>query len=195
MNQYKTGELIRKLRMEKGLTQQQLADVIHVSDKAVSKWERGLGLPDVSLLKDLSKFLGVSAEILLSGEMAPSSTKGGNMKRIKFYVCPECGNIISATAAAEVSCCGRRLEPLEAHQPDDAHKLDFEEMDNELYITFDHPMTKDHYLNFVAWAGYDRVTLVHLYPEQGGELRLPAFRGGCYYYGCTKHGLFTMRRK
>ena len=47
MDNEKTGRLIRDLRTEKGLTQAQLAQLIHVSDKAVSKWERGLGCPDV----------------------------------------------------------------------------------------------------------------------------------------------------
>ena len=57
MNYEKTGALIRALRREKGLTQRQLAGMIQVSDKAVSKWERGQGCPDVSLVGKLSGVL------------------------------------------------------------------------------------------------------------------------------------------
>ena len=65
----KIGELIRRLRREKGYTQRALAAEIGVSDKAVSKWERGLGCPDVSLLGALSAKLGVNLEELLAGEL------------------------------------------------------------------------------------------------------------------------------
>ena len=61
----KTGEMIRALRKEKGMTQRTLAEHLHVSVQAVSKWERGLGCPDVALLADLSRLLGVQAETLV----------------------------------------------------------------------------------------------------------------------------------
>ena len=66
MDAKKTGELIRALRTELGLTQQQLACRLHVGDKAVSKWERGGGCPDVSLLPALAEVLGVGLEAVLS---------------------------------------------------------------------------------------------------------------------------------
>ena len=84
MDQIKAGQLIRRLRSEKKLTQKQLADVLNVSDKAVSKWERGQGFPDVSLLRELSDVLGINAEKLLDGQLNQSNTQGGNMKRIKL---------------------------------------------------------------------------------------------------------------
>ena len=62
MDCQKVGNLILKLRIEKGMTQKQLADRMHISDKTVSKWERGLGCPDVSLLHDLSDALTVNVE-------------------------------------------------------------------------------------------------------------------------------------
>ncbi len=68
MNYDKIGNFIKKLRSEKGLTQKDLAKKIGVTDKAISKWERGLGCPDVSLLEDLSKELDVSILELLKGE-------------------------------------------------------------------------------------------------------------------------------
>ena len=59
MNHQKIGDLIRRLRREQGLTQLQLASALGVTDKAVSKWERGLGCPDISFLPRLSQILGV----------------------------------------------------------------------------------------------------------------------------------------
>ena len=66
MDVSKTGELIRRLRIEKGLTQRELADLICVSDKAVSKWECGNGMPDLSILPNLSKVFDASQELIVS---------------------------------------------------------------------------------------------------------------------------------
>lgn len=81
MNQEKTGQLIRRLRIERGLTQLELANQLMITDKTVSKWERGLGLPDVSLLPGLAQALGVRLEQLLEGDMNENDRQGGNMKR------------------------------------------------------------------------------------------------------------------
>ncbi len=68
MNQEKIGKFIAELRKEKKLTQQDLADKLGVTDRAVSHWENGRRLPDYSLLKDISKELNISINELLSGE-------------------------------------------------------------------------------------------------------------------------------
>ena len=68
MDKEKTGQLITELRKEKGLTQKQLADVLNVTDKAVSKWERGLSFPDISMLEPLSEVLDISIMEILAGE-------------------------------------------------------------------------------------------------------------------------------
>ncbi|MBU5627051.1 helix-turn-helix domain-containing protein [Oscillibacter sp. MSJ-2] len=68
MNTRNTGLLISDTRKEKGLTQKELAEMLHVSDRTVSKWERGAGFPDVTLLEPLSDALGISVHSLLSGE-------------------------------------------------------------------------------------------------------------------------------
>lgn len=86
MNNIKIGNLIYTLRKEKQLTQLQLAERMNISDKTVSKWERGLGCPDISLLPDLSKILEVNLEELLSGKLDINSITGGNMKKTKFYI-------------------------------------------------------------------------------------------------------------
>lgn len=68
MDQKKSGQFILQLRKEKGLTQKQLADEIGVSDKAVSKWENGNGMPDTGLLVPLCNALDITVNELLSGE-------------------------------------------------------------------------------------------------------------------------------
>ena len=89
MDAQKTGKLINYLRSKKSLTQKQLAEKINVSDKAVSKWERGDGCPDVALLPALAEVLETDVDSLLKGELssqaAPAPKPDPNAPRIKFY--------------------------------------------------------------------------------------------------------------
>lgn len=185
----KVGKLLYDLRKEKHMTQKEVADKMNISDKTVSKWERGLGCPDISLLSELSDIFGVNIEKILQGDLSINDADGGNMKRIKFYVCSACGNIINSTGLGEISCCGRKLEPLKASEIDNKHYLRIEQMENDYYISFDHEMTKEHYISFVAYVMYDRIHFVKLYPEQNPELRVPIMRKGDLYFYCNKHGL------
>jgi len=68
LNKEKFGLFVQQLRKERGLTQKELAGRLCLSDKAVSKWERGLSLPDIGLLEPLADILGVSVTELLRGE-------------------------------------------------------------------------------------------------------------------------------
>ncbi len=190
----KVGRLLYNLRKEKGMTQKEVANKMNISDKAISKWERGLGCPDISLLSDLSNIFGVNIEKILEGELSINEIDGGNMKRIKFYVCPNCGNIITTTGLGEISCCGRRLEPLKAIEIDDKHSMKIEQIENDYFISFNHEMTKEHYISFVAYVIFDRVHLVKLYPEQNAELRIPIMQRGDLYIYCNKHGLMKQSK-
>lgn len=193
MNHYVTGSTIRELREKKKLTQKQLADQLCVSDKTVSKWETGRGLPDVSLLEPLSAALGISVAELLSGECFTNANRSGNLLRSKFYVCPICGNVIWAAGEGAYSCCGVSLPPLEAEEPDNAHEIHAERVENEWYVTVDHPMAKSHYISFLAFVTDDRVQIVRLYPEQSAEARFFVRGQGRLYAYCNRHGLFTRR--
>lgn len=189
-----TGILLRRLRQEANMTQRELAETLHVSAQAVSKWETGAGCPDVSLLAALSERFGVSVERLLAGDLEPNELDGGNMKRLKFYVCPDCGNILTATGGGDLHCCGRKLEPLAAQPADEEHAVTVQEVEEDWYITFSHPMEKSHFIRFAAWVGTERVLLVRLYPEQGGEFRIPQLRGGGrLYLCCSRDGLFEVK--
>ena len=193
MEQLQTGALIRALRKERGMTQRELAELLHVTDRAVSKWERNLGCPDVGLLPQLAQIFGVSMAHLLRGDLAPNIPEVGNMRRLKFYVCPECGNVLTATGGGELHCCGRRLEPLAPKPMDEPHAVKVEPVEEDWYVTFSHPMEKDHYFRFAAFVGTERVLLVRLYPEQGGEFRIPQMRCGKLYLCCSHHGLYEVK--
>lgn len=75
MDNVKTGKLIKELRKAKGMTQMELADKLHITDRAVSKWERGLCAPDISLLEPLSEILDVKITDLISGEKSAEEEK------------------------------------------------------------------------------------------------------------------------
>ncbi len=193
MNTYITGTTIKKLREAKNITQQQLAQEIGVSAKAVSKWETAKGLPDISLIEPLGQALGVSVMELMSGETVINKNASSNILFSKFYVCPVCGNIIHSTGAAVISCCGITLPPLEAEEPDGEHTVTVENVEDEKFITVHHEMSKKHFISFIAYVTTDRVQFVKFYPEGNAETRMQ-FRGrGYLYIYCNKHGLMKMR--
>lgn len=185
----KVGELIRSLRVESGLTQKQLAEAMNISDKTVSKWERGLGCPDISLLPNLSLLLKVDIEKILEGDLNPNELLGGNMRMTQFYVCPECGNIMTSTGNASISCCGRKLEALVAEKAREAHALQIKVIEDEWYIETTHEMTKKHYISFIAFVTGEKMHIVKQYPEWGIHLHLPKMGRGKLYSYCSQHGL------
>lgn len=193
MNTYVTGAIIRRLREEKKLTQLELAEQLHVSDKSVSKWETGKGYPDITLIEPLAAALGISVPELLSGNDVTNTNRAFNMLRMKFYVCPICGNVLTGTGEAMISCCGVTLPPLEAESPDEAHAPQAEIVEDEYYVTVDHPMTKQHCISFLAALSDDGMQLVKLYPEGNAEARFKIRRIKYLYGYCNRHGLFRIR--
>ena len=104
MDTYVTGTTIKTLREKKRLTQTELAELLGVSSKAVSKWETAKGLPDISLIEPLSQALSVSVMELMTGEPVINKNISSNILRSKFYVCPVCNNVIRSVGDAVVSC-------------------------------------------------------------------------------------------
>jgi len=193
MNTYVTGATIRHLRESRGLTQSALAEQIGVSSKTVSKWETAKGLPDISLLQPLAQALGISVIELMNGRQIINQNISANMLRGKFYVCPICGNTVHALGNALVSCCGITLPPLEAEEADEDHVLTVENVEDEHFITVHHPMTKAHFISFLAYVTSDRLQMVKLYPEGNAQTRLQLRGMGCLYYYCNRHGLFRKK--
>ena len=193
MNTYITGAAIKRLREERNMTQTQLAERIGVSHKAVSKWETARGLPDISLIGPLAEALGVSLMELMNGESIVNRNVSCNMLRSGIYVCPICGNIIHCAGETLVSCCGLTLPKLEADETDEEHRIKVEAVEDEQFITIDHPMTKEHYISFLAYVTSDRFQLVKLYPEGDAATRLQLRGRGILYLYCNRHGL--MKKK
>lgn len=193
MNTYITGNTIKMLREAKNLTQLQLAEIIGVGSKAVSKWETGKGLPDISLIEPLSQALGVSVMEFMSGETVTNKNHASNILFSKFYVCPMCGNVIRTTGETVISCCGITLPPLEAEEIDGEHAVTIEPVEDEKFLTIHHEMKKNHFISFIAYVTTDRVQFVKFYPEGNAETRMQ-FRGrGYLYIYCNKHGLMKMK--
>ena len=195
MDNYITGTLIKRLRESRKMTQEELADKVCVSSKAVSKWETGRGFPDIGLIESLAKALDISVIELLSGIDIRNRNRSADMKKCKFYVCPVCGNAIQATGEAVITCCGITLPPLEAEIPDPDHIISLEVVEDEYYVTVDHPMTKTHYISFLAAVSDQNVQFTKLYPEGDAATRFKINRVERIYAYCNHHGLFMLNLK
>ena len=193
MNTYVTSTTIKNLREKRNLTQADLAERLGVSSKTISKWETAKGLPDVSLLQPLAQALGISVIELMNGEPIVNQNVSANMLRSKFYVCPVCGNVVHSTGSSVISCCGITLPPLEADEADTAHEITIERVEDERFITVHHPMTKQHYISFLAYVTSDRIQMVKLYPEGNAETRFQPRGFGMLYWYCNRHGLFKQK--
>ncbi len=196
MNAEKSGKLIYDIRTKKGLTQQQLADMINVSNKAICKWETGRGCPDITLLPELSKALEVDIQSILVGEQPTRRSIGGDLKNLTFFRCADCGNLISITSPSEISCCGNKLKGFNLRKdgkslPDlNATVL---ETDNHFYLTFDHPMEKGNFIAAIFAIYYDRIITIPLYPEQESAVTINKIIG-CKLYALDDKGqLFSIK--
>ncbi len=189
MDPIKTGAVIRSQRQKNGMTQLELAEKLCVSDKTVSKWECGSGAPDISLLPALARALDVDVKALLYGELQERGSSSGNLKKLNFYVCPDCGNLLFSTEQADAVCCGRKLSPLPVQAAAPEERLHAELSDGEWYVTSGHEMGREHYISFIAFLSNDTLILKKLYPEWSLEARFPFFSHGALFWYCTRHGL------
>ena len=178
MNAKKTGSLIRSLRIKKGLTQKELAQMICVTDKAVCKWEKGRGCPNITLISQLSKVLGVDIQSILQGYLDKNKKIGENMNHLKFYKCPTCGNLVTSIKSVELSCCGNKLSPVSAQtRSEPEYQPVIQEFDGQYSIKFNHPMTKSDYISQVIVVRYDQIMTVNLYAESEAIITIPQVRG------------------
>mgnify|MGYP005945819873 CR=1 FL=1 len=190
---YIAAEAIRALRERRGITQRALADAVGVTDKAVSKWETGRGLPDVTLVEPLAGALGVSVAELLAGEARENANRAGNVARSVVHACPLCGNVVLSLGEGSFSCCGSALIPCEPEAPDDGHPISVEVVDGEWLVSLDHPMDKSHHISFVAYITSGGLHLSKLYPEQQCLARFRSQGSGRILAYCNRHGLFECR--
>ena len=187
---YVTGKTIKELREKRKITQRELSEKIGVSDKTVSKWETEKGFPDIGIIEELAKALGVSIAELLTGDLRENGNQSANMRKMCFYVCPVCGNIITSVGHGTFSCCGITLPEVEAEKNDADHYICVETVDNEHSITISHTMENGHYISFIAYVTSDALDLIKLYPEQGISVRFRKKGHGIIYAYCNRHGMF-----
>ena len=192
MNQYVTGAVIKRLREEKNMTQQQLADKLSVSAKTISKWETAKGYPDITLLESIANALSVSVTELISGNTIVNSNVSANMLRSHFYVCPVCGNIVHSMGETVIQCHGLQLQQEEAEETDEHHKIFLEQVEDEYYVQIEHDMTKQHYISFIAAVSADRLQMVKLYPQGNAEARFKMNGVKKIYLYCNRSGLFYL---
>lgn len=89
MNQVKIGKFIAECRKQKKITQAQLAEKLNITDKAISKWERGISMPDSSIMLELCDILGISVNNLLSGEMSDAEITDQKNERLLLEMAKE----------------------------------------------------------------------------------------------------------
>ena len=189
MNNYVTGKIIKELRENKQMTQLDLANILKVSDKTISKWETGKGLPDISIIDSLAQALGVSIIELMHGEYVTNKNISCNMLNSNLYVCPICGNVLTSIGESIVSCCGITLPKLEAENENTSHTINCELVEDEYFVTLNHEMSKKHYISFIAYVTQNKFEFVKLYPEQNAEARFFNRGKGIIYAFCNKDSL------
>lgn len=150
----------------------------------------GKGLPDIGIVEELSKALSISVGELLTGEYRSNENPAGNIKKMQFYVCPICGNIIASVGAGSFSCCGITLPKQEAEESDENHAIQISTIDNEYHVSLEHPMDKKHYISFVAYVTSDTIEIAKLYPQQDISVRFWKKGHGYLYVYCNRHGMF-----
>ncbi|GAB5617259.1 helix-turn-helix domain-containing protein [Faecalimonas canis] len=190
--EYVTGNTIKRLREKRRITQKELAEKINVSDKTISKWETNKGLPDISVIEELAKALGVSIAELLTGDLRENENMSGNMKKVHFFVCPICNNVIMSVGQGSFACCGITLPEINSEKCDENHMISVETIDNEYYVSMKHSMGKSHYISFIAYATSNSCEIIKLYPEQDISVRFRKKGHGILYAYCNKHGMFRM---
>ena len=149
MNAFIIGSAIRQKREKMGLTQAELAEKVGVTDKAVSKWETGNGIPDIHIAKLIAEVFDVSVTEILDGDYITNKNQSGNLNKVNFYVCPVCGNIAYSVGEMYASCHGIKLSPLKRENDEN---MSISQSDGELLIKIDSEMSKENYVSFVAFV-------------------------------------------
>jgi len=193
MNEYITGSTIKKLREENKLTQNELAKLLNVSDKTISKWETGKGYPDIEMLQPLSKIFNVSIIELLNGNTITNTNISSNLLKTKFYVCPICGNVITSFGESVIMCHGITLKPCVPIE--DKGLLNIKIIENEYYVSINHPMSKENYISFISALSSDSIQIKKFYPENAAEAYFRITGVRYIYYYSNVDGLFYKKIK
>lgn len=191
MAHYVTGPAIKALRERKGLTQKQLAEQILVSDKAVSKWETGKGLGRTSLCwSPWPRPWGSRWRNCCPGSTGPTpigpaiccAVSGMSVLSAAMWSMPWDKGVFTAVGVA--------LPPAEAEEAEGEHAITVEQVEDDYYVTLDHPMSKGHFLSFVAYLTTDRGAAPEDLSGAGGGGSLPPSGTGTNPGVLQRHGCF-----
>ena len=108
---------------------------------------------------------------------------GALVKVIKDCNCDNCG----------IQCCGKEMRLLKPNSVDAAvekHVPQYEKVEDEIFVTVNHVMEKEHFIEWICLVADNKEYMVKLYPEQNAEVRFPYIPGSCIYAYCNKHGLW-----
>lgn len=140
-------------------------------------------------MSTLAQVFETDIQVLINGEINKNENEKDDMRKIGFYVCRKCGNIITATSEASITCCGNKLSSLEPRKAEECDMLKVEDVGGEWFIFSEHEMTKKHCISFVAYVSDSSVMMFQQYPEWNLQLTLPMYRTGRLVWYCTKCGL------
>lgn len=124
-----------------------------------------------------------------------SMNKGGIIMKneLKLKRCLRCGNLVRASLNSPVICCGEKMVDIVANSEDasfEKHVPNYERVEDEVYVTVNHVMEKDHYIEWLCLVADNKEYFVKLYPEQEAAARFPYIKGSTLYAYCNKHGLW-----
>ena len=191
MNSENTGKIIREIRIAKDMKQKDLAEMLGVEAKTISKWETGNGFPDISYIQKLSEILSIDSKVLLDGELTEKEKDTGNMKRMNIYYCRKCSNIAFPTSSITAFCCSEKLEELKPSKPE--FRAEAEISDSDLFIEIEHEMTKENHIVAVLLLKDDQVIMKRFYPEGSSEVRFPFTKRGIVKIVDNHGNLYSFR--
>lgn len=193
MNQNQIANLIRNNREKRKMTQMELAQLLYVSDKTISKWETCKSCPDLEMMEAIARVFQMSIYEFLSNQIIETRNKQGNCLKVHFYVCPICGNVLWSLSESVMHCHGISLSSLQVQEINEDHLISIQKIENEYYVSISHEMTKQHYISFIAALSGNRIQFVKLYPEQNAEAYFKMDGVKFIYFYCNQEGLFKKR--
>lgn len=154
---------------------------------------KGIIIP-AEILKRMALAEKNSVTLTLEGDtlLVRGGNQSTNCLKTSFFVCPVCGNVITGSTQASVSCHGISLQPLEAGRPDNEDSITIERVEDECFISIPHEMTKHNYISFIAAVSPDRVQMIKLFPEGNAEARFQPSGVKAVYFYSTTEGLFKL---
>ncbi|HHZ05332.1 MAG TPA: helix-turn-helix transcriptional regulator [Clostridiales bacterium] len=189
MNYEKISTTLKFLRLQKDMTQKQLAEKLNLTEQAISKWERSLSLPDISICPILAEIFGVDLAVILTGHLEENQEVKNNMKNLNYYICPFCGNVVVSLSEVNISCCGRPIQISVIEKATAEDKMIVEIVEDEYFITSNHPQTKDDYISFTSFATGEKIEVIKHFPEWNLEMRIPKNQHGKVIWYSKSKGL------